>query len=93
MRCVNCGREVSMGYTIIENKAYCPECTEKHPVIVEQKKRREAFDKVMDILARREFQQLSGGKPEITVSGRTITEDDYVLYYKQREMLKLRRAP
>ena len=89
VKCVSCGKEMEMGYTIIDNKIYCPECAEKHPVIVEMRKRREAFEKVMDVLGRMEFQKLSGGKKEITVSGRKITEDEYVLYYKHREMMKM----
>jgi predicted RNA-binding Zn-ribbon protein involved in translation (DUF1610 family) len=85
--CVDCGKTIEMGYTVIENKIYCPECAEKHPLVIEANKRREQEEIAMDIMAEAMWALASGGKSvkKLGPKGKELTKEEF------KEVVKARR--
>jgi len=87
--CVECGKSMEMGYTIIENQIYCPECAEKHPVVIEAAKRREKEEAAMEIMAEAFWQLASGGKSvkKLGPKGKELTKEEFKEVVKARRLL------
>jgi len=83
----SCGKEMSQGYTVIENKFYCPDCAAKHPVTKAAEERREKEQLAAEIEAEAMWNQVVGDKRSTTKKGKEITKDEFV------EIVKSRRRP
>jgi len=70
-----------MGYTVIENQIYCPECAEKHPLVIEAAKRREKEEAAMEIMAEAMWQLASGPK------GKELTKEEFKEVVRARRLL------
>ena len=83
----SCGKEMSQGYTVIENKFYCPDCAAKHPVTKAAEERRQKEEMAAEIEAEAMWKQVMGDIKTATVRGKEITKDEFV------EIMKRRRRP
>ena len=85
--CVECGKTMEMGYTIIENKIYCPDCAEKHPVVVEANRLREKEERAMEIIAEGLWKLTAGDVKKFGPKDKEITKDEFVEVVKRRRLL------
>ena len=84
-KCVRCGKEMNMGFIILEgNKVHCPKCADEHPQVIAAKERSRKMRAVSKLAALAAWKNIAGDRDRVEIDGVTITKEEFIEMWGRR---------